>query len=123
MRLKGWKRPQLGQPEGTRPKLRKGDEVLVINGKDRGRRGKVVEVNAKKWTAIIEHINEYKKHQKATRANETSGIITIAMPIHISNVMVIDKSSSRPSRVGRKHVGEEHLRYAKRSGQLIDSKQ
>ncbi len=123
MRLKGWKRASLGQQEGTRPKLRKGDEVLVICGKDRGRRGKVVSVNAKKWTAIIEHINEYKKHQKARRPGETSAIITIAMPVHISNVMVVDKSSNRPTRVGRKEVGDEHLRYAKRSGQLIDSKQ
>lgn len=122
MRLRGWKRAQLGQPEGTRPKVHKGDEVLVVCGKDRGRRGKVVSVNAKKWTAIVEHINEYKKHKKPSQ-NQAGGIITLAMPVHLSNLMVIDKSSNRPSRVGRKLVGEQHLRYAKRSGQLIDSQQ
>jgi large subunit ribosomal protein L24 len=96
---------------------------MVICGKDRGRRGRVVSVDAKKWTCVVEKINEYKKHYKARKQGETSAIITVAMPLHLSNVMVIDKSSNRPTRVGRKEVGEQHLRYAKRSGQLIDAQQ
>ena len=103
------------------PKLRKGDEILVITGKDKGRRGKVMSVNAKKHTCLVEKINEYKKHQKASQATPQGGIITISMPIHMSNVMVIDKTSGKPTKVGRKTVGTKHLRYAKVSGQLIDS--
>jgi large subunit ribosomal protein L24 len=107
----------------AKPKVKKGDEVLVICGKDRGRRGKVVSVDAKKQSCIVENINEFKKHQKPRgqkMQNVQSGIITVAMPIHVSNVMVIDKTTSKPTRVGRKIVGNKSLRYAKISGQLID---
>jgi large subunit ribosomal protein L24 len=110
--------------EIKRPKVKKADEVLVICGKDRGRRGKVVSVDAKKQTCIVEKINEYKKHQKpkGTARQMTGGIITVAMPIHISNVMVIDKTSNKPTRIGRKRLESgKNLRYAKISGQLIDA--
>lgn len=106
-----------------KPKVKKGDEVLVICGKDRGRRGKVMNVDAKKHTCTIEKINEYKKHQKprgTKMQNVKSGIITVSMPLHVSNVMVIDKTTNKPTRVGRKQVGNKTLRYAKISGQLID---
>jgi len=102
-------------------KVKKGDEVLVLAGKDKGRRGKIVSVNAKENKCIIEGINEYKKHQKPSQKKPQGGIITIAMPVHISNVMVIDKSTNRPTRVGRRQVSGKTLRYAKVSDQLIDS--
>jgi large subunit ribosomal protein L24 len=110
-----------------RPKVKKGDEVLVIAGKDRGRRGKVLDVDAKGGKVTVEKINEFKKHQKpgqlmdVNRTARPGGIITITMPVHISNVMVIDKSTNKPTRVGRKTVGEKNLRYGKGSGQLLDS--
>lgn len=104
-----------------KPKVKKGDEIVVICGKDRGRRGKVMTVDAKKQTCIVEKINEYKKHQKPNKKNMQGGIITVAMPLHLSNVMVIDKTTHKPTRVGRKLVGEKLLRYSKLSGQLIDA--
>lgn len=110
-----------------RPKVKKGDEVLVIAGKDRGRRGKVLDVDAKGGKVTVEKINEFKKHQKPgamnniNRTPRAGGIITVTMPVHISNVMVIDRSSNKPTRVGRKAVGEKNLRYGKGSGQLIDA--
>jgi large subunit ribosomal protein L24 len=112
--------------EIKKPKVKKGDEVLVICGKDRGRRGKVNSVDGKKQTCIIEKINEYKKHQKPQRAMNTrtpisGGIITVSMPVHLSNVMVVDKTTNKPTRVGRRQVGDKSLRYAKISGQLIDA--
>ena len=102
-------------------KVKKGDQVLVLAGKDKGRRGKVIEVRAKDNTCILEGINEYKKHQKPSQKSPQGGIISVAMPIHVSNVMVIDKSSSKPTRVGRRLVTGKSLRYAKVSGELIDS--
>jgi len=104
-------------------KVKKGDEVMLLTGKDKGRRGKVASVDAKLEKILIEGLNEYKKHQKAsgTTRQKVGGIITIAMPVHISNVMVIDKATNKPTRVGRRTVGDKNLRYAKRSGQLIDS--
>jgi len=108
------------QEKIAKPKVKKGDEVIVICGKDCGRRGKVLNVDSKKNTCIVEKINEYKKHQKPSQKNPQGGIITVAMPIHLSNVMVIDKTSKKPTRVGRRQVGDKRLRYAKVSGQLID---
>ena len=102
-------------------KVKKGDEVLVICGKDQGRRGKVDSVDAKAGTCIVEGINEYKKHQKPSQKRPQGGIIAVAMPLHVSNVMVIDKSSGKATRVGRRRVGQKSLRYAKVSGELIDS--
>lgn len=112
--------------EIKKPKVKKGDEVLVICGKDRGRRGKVNSVDAKKQTCIIEKVNEFKKHQKPrstvnSRTQMAGGIITISMPVHLSNVMVVDKTTNKPTRVGRRKVGDKSLRYAKISGQLIDA--
>jgi large subunit ribosomal protein L24 len=101
--------------------VKKGDEVLVITGKDKGRRGKVVEVDAKAGKVIVEKINEYKKHYKPRMRGQSGEIMTIAMPLHISNVMVIDRSTNKPARVGRREVNGKLLRYAKGSGQLIDS--
>jgi large subunit ribosomal protein L24 len=115
---KGSYRPAAGVPKA---KVKKGDQVLVLAGKDKGRRGKVVSVNAKEQKCIVEGINEYKKHQKPSQKKPQGGIITVAMPIHISNVMVIDKSTNRPTRVGRREVRGKSLRYAKASDQLIDS--
>lgn len=110
------------QPAGVpKAKVKKGDQVLVLAGKDKGRRGKVVSVDAKSGKCIVEGINEYKKHQKPSQKKPQGGIITVAMPLHISNVMVIDKSTNRPTRVGRRDVGGKSLRYAKASDQLIDS--
>jgi large subunit ribosomal protein L24 len=113
--------------EIKKPKVKKGDEVLVICGKDRGRRGKVNSVDGKKQTCIIEKINEYKKHQKPQNSmggrgrQMAGGIITVSMPVHLSNVMVVDKTTNKPTRVGRRQVGDKSLRYAKISGQLIDA--
>jgi large subunit ribosomal protein L24 len=104
-------------------KVKKGDEVLVLTGKDKGRRGKVASVDPKADKVVLEGINEYKKHQKpgGTTRQQVGGIVTVAMPLHISNVMVIDKATNKPTRVGRREVRGKNLRYAKRSGQLIDS--
>ncbi len=105
----------------VKTKVKKGDEVVVLTGKEKGRRGKVVSVDSKKMKCIVEGLNEYKKHVKSQPGGQPGGIITVAMPIHLSNLMVIDKTTGKPSRVGRRRVGDRWLRYAKVSDQLIDS--
>jgi large subunit ribosomal protein L24 len=104
-------------------KVKKGDEVLILTGKDRGSRAKVASVDPKAEKVLLEGKNEYKKHQKpqGETRQKVGGIITVAMPIHVSNVMVVDKSTNKPTRVGRKDVKGKNLRYSKRSDQLIDS--
>ncbi len=102
--------------------VKKGDEVMVIAGKDRGRKGKILRVFAKKRKVVVENINVYKRHQKPTKQNQASGIIEKPMPMDISNLMLIDKTSGKATRVGRRRIEGKWLRYSRRSGELIDAK-
>ena len=83
--------------------IRKGDLVQVISGKDRGVKGKVIEVYPDTERVIVEGVNRIKKHTKVgqnARGAKTGGIITTEAPIHVSNVMVIDPEDGRPTRIG-----------------------
>ena len=83
--------------------IRKGDLVQVISGKDRGVKGKVIEVYPESDRVIVEGVNRIKKHTKVgqnARGAKTGGIITTEAPIHVSNVMIIDPEDGRPTRVG-----------------------
>ena len=87
----------------ARLKVKKGDTVQVITGKDRGVKGKVIEVYPETERVIVEGVNRIKKHTKVgqnARGAKTGGIITTEAPIHVSNVMVIDPEDGRPTRVG-----------------------
>jgi len=91
--------------------IRKGDLVQVISGKDRGVKGKVIDVDLDRDRVIVEGVNRIKKHTKVgqnARGARTGGIITTEAPIHVSNVMVIDPEDGRPTRVGyRKETVEK----------------
>ena len=83
--------------------IRKGDTVQVISGKDRGVKGKVIEVYPESDRVIVEGVNRIKKHTKVgqnARGAKTGGIITTEAPIHVSNVMIIDPEDGRPTRIG-----------------------
>jgi large subunit ribosomal protein L24 len=83
--------------------VRKGDTVQVISGKDRGVKGKVIEVIPDAERIIVEGVNRIKKHTKVGQSNrgaKTGGIITTEAPIHVSNVMIVDPEDGRPTRVG-----------------------
>ena len=83
--------------------IRKGDTVQVISGKDRGVKGKVIEVYPESDRIIVEGVNRIKKHTKVGESNrgaKTGGIITTEAPIHVSNVMIIDPEDGRPTRIG-----------------------
>ena len=83
--------------------IRKGDLVQVISGKDRGVKGKVIEVYPESDRVIVEGVNRIKKHTKVgqnARGAKTGGIITTEAPIHVSNVMIIDPEDGRPTRIG-----------------------
>jgi large subunit ribosomal protein L24 len=91
--------------------IRKGDLVQVISGKDRGVKGKVIEVYPESDRVIVEGVNRIKKHTKVgqnARGAKTGGIVTTEAPIHVSNVMIIDPEDGRPTRVGfRKETVEK----------------
>jgi large subunit ribosomal protein L24 len=94
--------------------IRKGDMVKVLSGEDRGREGRVLEVERSNMTAIVEGLNVHKKHSKPTTANPQGGIVDQEGPIHISNLMLIDAKTGQAGRVGRKADKEGKLeRYVK----------
>lgn len=100
--------------------IKKGDLVKVISGESRGQEGKVLEVIVKKDRAIIEGVNMIKKHTKPNSANPEGGIVEQEAPIHISNLMLIDPASKKPTRIGRKLNDKNKLvRYSKKSGEEI----
>ncbi len=100
-------------------KIKKGDRVTVVTGKDKGAKGKVLLVLPKQNKAVVEGVNIYKRHTKQS-AGQEGGIISKEMPIHISNLAHLDPKDDKPTRVGYKIDGERKVRYAKRSGEVID---
>lgn len=100
-------------------KLKKGDNVILIKGKDKGKKGKIIKALPKEDKVIVEGLNMYKKHQKPRRQGEKGSTITLAMPIHVSNVMIVDPKKGVGSRIGKKKVGDKFVRIAKKSNQEI----
>jgi large subunit ribosomal protein L24 len=108
------------------PRIRRDDTVKVIAGKDRGRTGRVLRVEPGRDRLYVEGLNIVKRHTRprtlrdTQRAQEVGGIVEREGPIHISNVMLLDPESGRPTRVGIKREGGRRVRVAKRSGKEID---
>ncbi len=104
-------------------KIRKGDKVIVLAGRDKGRTGEVIEVRPGEKRALVRGINVVKRHQRQT-AQQEGGIISKESPIHLSNLAVVDPKDGKPTRVGFKFIGEgqdrKKVRFAKRSGVEID---
>ena len=99
-------------------KIKKGDLVKVIAGKDKDKEGKVIAVNKKDNTVLVEGINMITKHTKPSMANQQGGIVHQEGPIDISNVMYVHKGKA--TRVGFKMDGDKKVRYAKVTGDVID---
>ena len=104
-------------------KIRKGDKVIVLTGRDKGRSGEVIEVRPDENRALVRGVNMVKRHQRQSAAQE-GGIISKEAPIHLSNVALADPKGGKPTRVGFKFVGSgddrKKVRVAKRSGAEID---
>ena len=102
-------------------KIKKGDKVVVITGKDRGKRGTVRAVIVKHNRVLVEGVNIIKRHQRARSQNQVSAIIEREAPIHASNVMLIDPNNDGPTRVTfRKREDGTLVRVGKRSGEDIE---
>ncbi len=100
-------------------KIKKGDKVVVLAGKDRGAEGEVLTVLPKEDRIIVRGVNMIKKHQRQTQT-EQGGIISREASMHISNVALKDPDTGKPTRVGFKIDGDKKVRVAKRSGEVID---
>jgi large subunit ribosomal protein L24 len=101
-------------------KIKKGDTVQIISGKDRGATGKVIAAYPTEQRVLVEGVNRIRKHTKVTtgiRGAKSGGIVTQEAPIHVSNVMVVDPETNRPTRVGYRRDNEgRKVRVSKRTG-------
>jgi large subunit ribosomal protein L24 len=107
-------------------KIRTGDDVVLIGGKDRGKQGRVIRTEPRKRRVFVEGLNLVKRHQRARsvkdtqKGGEVGGIIEKEGPIHVSNVMLLDPQANKPTRVGVNRDGGKRERVARRSGAKID---
>ncbi len=107
-------------------RIKADDQVVVIGGKDRGKKGRVLRVDPSKQRVYVEGLNMIKRHERprqvtgAQRAEQVGGVIEKEGPIHLSNVMLVDPSSGRPTRVGIELEDGKRFRVARRSGMRLD---
>jgi large subunit ribosomal protein L24 len=101
-------------------KIKKGDKVVILTGRDKGKSGEVVQVMPKETRALVSGVNLVKRHQRQTQTQE-AGIISKEAPVHLSNLALADPKDGMPTRVGFKVLEDgRKVRFAKRSGDLID---
>ena len=98
-------------------KIKKGDNIIVITGKDKGKTGKIVRAYPAKSLVLITGVNIKKRHQKARQSGQKGQVIDLASPIHVSNVMIVD--DGKRGRVGMRMSGEKYQRFHKKSGKTI----
>ena len=96
--------------------IKKGDTVVIVTGKDKGKKGKVLEAFPLLSRVVVEGANIRKRHVRARRTDTKGQTVEFAAPIHVSNVMIADPKSGKPSRVGTKEVNGKRVRIAKKSG-------
>ena len=99
--------------------IRKGDFVIAIAGRDDGKKGKVLHVFPKSQRAIVEGLHIVKRHMRPRSQNERGGIIEKESPIHISNLMLFCRRCNRGSRIGKKEIKGEKVRFCRRCGEII----
>lgn len=105
-----------------RYKVRRGDLVTVIAGKDKGKSGKVISVSPKSGKVLVERVNVVKRHTKPNQRNQAGGIVEKEAPLAINKVMVLDPSTNKPARLGRKKLTDGTVvRYAKKSGHTLEA--
>ena len=99
-------------------KIKKGDRVVLLTGKDKGRTGSVLKVFPKEERVLVEGLNMVKRHTKPSQADPNGGIKNKEAPVHVSNVAVVD-SAGKPTRVGFRMEGDKKVRFAKTTGEVI----
>ena len=101
-------------------KIKKGDDVVILTGKDKGRKGKVLKVIPTENRVLVQGINVVHRHTRPSQTNPQGGIIHKEATLHVSNVALADPKNGEATRVGFKMVGDKKLRYAKKSGEVLN---
>lgn len=99
--------------------IKKGDNIIVIAGKDKGKTGKIARVIPENERVVVDGINIVKKHQRPSKSNQKGQIINKLLPIHISNVMLVDPKTNKRTRIGKKLVKGKYVRITKKSGTVL----
>lgn len=103
-------------------KIKKGDHVIILTGRDKGKHGEVIEVRPKEMKALVRGVNMVRRHQRQT-AKQEGGIISKEAAVHVSNLALEDPKDGKPTRIGFKVLGDgKKVRFAKRSGEVIPEK-
>ena len=103
----------------TKMKIKKGDQVVILSGDDKGKNGEVVKAMPKEGKVVVSGVNLVKRHTKPSQTTP-GGIVTKEAPIHVSNVALVDAKSGKPTKVGYKTVDGKKVRVARKSGEVID---
>ena len=105
---------------GIKYKIKKGDQVVIITGKDKGKKGNVIDIITKKNRVLVQGVSMIKKHTKPSAASK-GGIEDKESSVHISNVLLVDPKDGKPARIGFKFLEKgKKTRFSKRSGEIID---
>ncbi|MBI4121118.1 MAG: 50S ribosomal protein L24 [Parcubacteria group bacterium] len=100
-------------------RIKKGDNIIVISGKDKGKTGKITHAFPSDDRVIVEGVNMRKKHRRSTQSRQKGQIVEFASPIHASNVMLVDPKTGKPTRIGMKMEGGKKVRVAKKSNTVL----
>ena len=100
-------------------KIKKGDQVVILSGDDKGKTGEVVKAMPQEGKVVVQGVNLVKRHQKPNQTNP-GGIVTKEAPLHVSNVALVDAKSGKATKVGYKEVNGKKVRVARKSGEVID---
>ncbi|HEX4183505.1 MAG TPA: 50S ribosomal protein L24 [Caulobacteraceae bacterium] len=101
-------------------KIKKGDRVVLLTGKDKGRQGAVLRVMPKDERVVVEGLNMVQRHTRPTQADPQGGIKSKEAPVHVSNVALVDPKTGGPTRVGFRIEGDKKVRFAKKSGEVLN---
>jgi large subunit ribosomal protein L24 len=107
------------KPDRPKFHIRKNDLVEIISGEEKGRRGRVLEINREKATALVEGVNLVKKHQRARSQTQTAGIVTLPAPVHVSNLVLICAKCGKKTTVKKETVDQARVRICKLCEEII----
>lgn len=101
------------------PRIKTGDQVLILSGKDKGKKGKVLQVFPQQWRVVVEGVNQMTKNVRAKKEKEAGQRVQFNGPIHLSNVMLIDPKSGKPTRLGSTIIGDKKVRKSIRTNEPL----
>jgi large subunit ribosomal protein L24 len=101
-------------------KIKKGDRVVLLTGKDKGRQGAILRVLPKEERVVVEGLNMVQRHTRPTQADPQGGIKSKEASLHVSNVALVDPKTGGPTRVGFRVEGDKKVRFAKKSGEVLN---